>query len=230
MSSVSTLAFHGPRRVRPLPAPNYPGYVCNDWTGTGNTVGGLPSNGGFGWGSGVVVSSARLQCFGTDLTKTVTVTPVPGRKTFLSTGNFTPSTGIAAADTLCANEAADAGFAGTYTAFLQTTGAQAASRFNTTGLPWVRTDGVPIVAQASDITTFKLVAPIERRANGSLGQGSVWTGGNGGGLTSNSTCTDWTSSLPTGQTTNAAEADGAWFGNNFSASCSTARPVFCLQQ
>ena len=72
-----------------------------------------------------------------------------GRGAFTTDAAWMPSSGLAAADALCAAEAVAAGRSGTYRALLATTGASAISRFSD-GPPWVRSDGMPLLPTAMD--------------------------------------------------------------------------------
>ncbi|MBA3457864.1 MAG: hypothetical protein H0T42_32575, partial [Deltaproteobacteria bacterium] len=144
-------------------------------TASGCSVGGLTGSAGTRWASGIVVSNGRLYCFGIDHATPVSAPRVSGRVAFVSTQDWPPSSGIAAADAICAADATSGGQPGTYRAFLPTTTASAASRFDLGGAIWVRPDGVPIVTQASDLASWTLLAPIMLHADGSPTQLRVWT-------------------------------------------------------
>src|SRR5262249_56719028 len=111
------------------------GTTCNDYTvadsqsieqGLSSGVASLFTT----FGSSTCSSPGRLYCFGINNLASVTVTPPPAfRRAFMTKNPFTPGGGIAAADSLCAMEASNAGLPGTYKALLATTTASAASRF-----------------------------------------------------------------------------------------------------
>lgn len=189
--------------------------------------GGLTAAAGTRWVSGIVVSDGRLYCFGVDHATPVVAPRVTGRIAFASTQSFTPSSGIPAADAICAAEASAAGQPGTYRAFLPTTTVTAASRFDPTGAVWVRPDGLPIVRQASDIVDWNLIAPIMLHADGSPTQLRVWTGNSPTAPTPASTCANWTSMAGLGNATEASMSTP--FGFAVAPACTLALPVFCLQ-
>lgn len=131
--------------------------ACSDWTTAsssafatlGTTLGVTDS-----WSADAAVACTeplRLFCFGIDRAATVTIPPIAGRKMFMTARSFTPGGGISAADAVCGSEATAAGLSGTYRALLATTTATAASRFTTSGPPWIRTDGLPITNTAAEL-------------------------------------------------------------------------------
>lgn len=74
-----------------------------------------------------------------------------GRIAFIGgTFGFTPDS-VAALDTMCAARASDAGWSGRSRPPVAATTASAASRSTTAGPPWVRTDGIAVVASATDL-------------------------------------------------------------------------------
>ena len=93
---------------------------------------------------------------------------------------------------------------GTYQALLATTTASASSRFNLSGLPWARTDGVLIAATAADFfsTTALWDSAPNTAANGGANFGNY---GSWGGATSPTapataatSCASWTSTTGNG--------------------------------
>ncbi|HEY8073556.1 MAG TPA: hypothetical protein VIF62_05595, partial [Labilithrix sp.] len=146
--------------------------TCADWTDDGTDAGGpgighvgRASAGGGEWTGSSNAScsgSARLYCFQTDFSKALAPLPPPaGRVAFVTAGKFDTSTGLTGADTLCQGEAVLASLAGTFKAFLATSAASAVSRFDTSGTPWSRPDGVRVVAVAADLAAGQLTAPID---------------------------------------------------------------------
>jgi hypothetical protein len=140
---------------------------CNNWTTNDNSPmsGGIASGGSGEWsdGAGALCSASwRWYCMGTNFATAVAPTPVAVRKAFLLSAPWIPDQGIANADERCRNDAAQFGLANptAFRALLATTSASASSRFNLASAPWVRTDGVQVVAAAADIATGKLMAPI----------------------------------------------------------------------
>jgi hypothetical protein len=175
--------------------------LCGDWRSTsGAFIFGDATAGTESWtsfGSGLCNAPGyHLYCFGTSYQAPIRITPAPGRFAFLSEGNIAPSSGIAGADALCTQEATAAGLPGSYRAFLATSSVSALSRFDLTGPPWVRVDGIPVVASAADLATRPLTS-ISVRATGTyLGRGFVWTGIStdpSSPSTAALTCRDWSS-------------------------------------
>jgi hypothetical protein len=148
-------------------------------------------------------SKARLYCFGVDRQAQVAVTPVVGRYAFMTHSTWTPGGGIATADALCQQEASAAALPGTYKALLAPTGASAASRFDTSGLPWIRPDGTPIAPTADMFFSPPqnlFDVPPNVSADGAIyfGATGVWSGAAmpttvGRGATN---CTNWLSNSP----------------------------------
>jgi len=140
----------------------------------------------------------RLYCFGIDRQAQIAVIPANGRYAFTTNAGWIPGGGIASADTLCQSEAATANLPGNYHALLAQSTASAASRFATNGLPWIRTDGIPITQTASAFFSTSLFdAPPSVGADKSSywGNSLVWSGAptptTSGAAVVN--CNDWTS-------------------------------------
>src|SRR5579862_10016198 len=85
-----------------------------------------------------------------DARATIDVSPTGNNVVFATAGVHTGALGgIAGADTICAQEAASAGLAGHYVAWLSTTTVAASSRLvlpgtSTPARGWVRRDGRPV--------------------------------------------------------------------------------------
>ena len=105
--------------------------------------------------------------------------------------------GIQGFDETCAAQAGAAGLPGAYKALVATDGASAISRFDLNGPPWVRPDGVAIVARAADLADGKLIAPLDVHADskGDADVFSFWTGAPTPGVPGSreTTCNAWTS-------------------------------------
>jgi cysteine-rich repeat protein len=178
------------------------GSECEDWTSTAAGNGflhGDPTGGAGAWtGSyGDVACAAvfRIYCFQNDFQNPLTFTKASGRLAFVSNKPWTPSGGLAGADGVCGADATAAGFSGTFKAMLATTTASAASRFSTAGGVWVRPDGIPLVAQASDMfsATGVLLAPLQLTAQGNyLGNYGGWSGSADPQKPGTNTCSNWT--------------------------------------
>jgi hypothetical protein len=159
---------------------------CVGWTSiliSDYRAGGVPMGGGYGWNNAYgmpCVYPLRLYCMSTDYVATI---PAPGytgspKIAFISTAAFKPpgSTGIAAADAICASEASAASLPGTFRALLATTTASAISRFAGGG-PWVRRDGVSIGTFAQLSSGSSLDGSISMTASGVyVGNAAAWGG------------------------------------------------------
>jgi hypothetical protein len=222
-----------------------PGETCGDWTQTSGSQQhyGLLSGGTAGWenwGTQSCSTPAHLYCLQTSYTTPVTVTPAVGRKMFISAHSFNTSTGLAGADAVCAGDATAAGLSGTYLALLATDTTSAISRFDTTGTPWVRVDGIPVVATAADMATYSLIAPacLDSKGNYETYGGAI------SGSTSASTpgtdaqtCVNWTTSTTSViqallTRTDATIVPGYTnaFGDLSTWACGSLWPIICLQQ
>src|SRR5262249_24526636 len=97
-----------------LDSMNKPAGNCSDFTSNARPLlgyGGDSNDGTWVWTAGLgqyCNESFPVYCFGIDTANPVTITPATGRHVFLSSGKFTPSAGIGAADSLCRTEAASA--------------------------------------------------------------------------------------------------------------------------
>jgi hypothetical protein len=182
----------------------------------------------------------RLYCLGIDRQAQVAVIPAQGRHAFVTLNAWTPGGGIASADAFCQNEANVAKLSGTYAALLSTTGSYAAARFSTTGLPWIRSDGILIAQTASAFFSPGLfdVAP-NISADGSyyLGNEAVWSGANTplSPATDAENCTSWTSTIGAGTSGQAGDTAtntffSAWPSGPSAFPCSGGASLLCLQQ
>ncbi|HTV22606.1 MAG TPA: hypothetical protein VMG12_28150 [Polyangiaceae bacterium] len=222
------------------------GSNCNDWTAEtapdGGIVAGRFGDAALGGKSFTTVTTARcddrasLYCF--EVGKTLRMTPqrTDGRAAFASSGRFALDGGVAGADSLCQNDAAFAGLSGSFKALLSTSTASAASRFDLTGAPWVRLDGVPLAPtaaalfQAETWDTSLNLSPSHAYYS-SVG---IVVGGSSmlapGSL--EDTCSDWTSLEGTTVQGDAAAASptGAFSSRPGLACSSTNNLVYCLEE
>jgi hypothetical protein len=193
-------------------------------------IGGRPTHTGTNWYGGILVGPPNhVVCFGIDRNVPVTAPVATGRIAFATTASFVPSGGIAAADALCASEAGNASLPGTYKAFMSTTTVPAASRFNLSAAPWVRTDGVPLMESASHLATWRLLTAVDRHADGSLAQNFAWTG-NPTTNTMAQTCNDWSTASSTvfGVVHITTESASSW--TTFQNGCATNGTLICFQE
>ena len=180
---------------------------------------------------------ARIYCFGIDHSAQVAVTPVAGRRAFVTATYWTPGGGIGSADALCQNEATAAKLPGTYKALLASSGASAASRFNVNGAPWIGYDGMPLAATASAFFSASVldVSPMVF-ADGSVNCWScyVWSGAatmtTAGSDTTN--CGNWLSTSGTGAAGQVGDTSASvFFGELPTTPCNAAgRNLTCLQE
>jgi hypothetical protein len=154
------------------------------------------------------------------------------------TTGWIPGDGLSGADARCQATADLAGHVGTFRALLATEEASAASRFDSAGPPWVRPDGVPLVAPGVDLFTAQLLdAPLGVSPDGATYYGNfgVWTGAESPTSPSNGTsCANWTDG--TAATSGSAGRSGMtpqylWFANSGDAPCNSDHMlIYCLQE
>ena len=226
-------------------------YTCHDW-GSGAISGpgcsrGLPSAGAGDWIDGLAAGDVcnflmHVYCFETAQPKApLAVTPPAQRRlAFLSSGTILGSAGRAAADALCEAEAAQNTLPGGYLALMSAANLTPAARFDLLGAPWVRPDGVMIASTATAFMTmpYSWLAPLNQRADGSyalfgppvpmawLGSASLTTVSDA----NDPNCDNWTSTTGSGVTSLAALELNDNIDSGGDQACSTAHPVFCLQQ
>jgi hypothetical protein len=213
-------------------------FDCQDWTSVASTdygVVGLPSAGGANWTGGVAGAcnnSLPLYCMQVDHTLPVTVIEVKGAKRAFMSASFTPTSGIAGADTLCAKDAQHFGLTGTFRALLAQTNVSPASRFHpTNSRPYVRLDGVVVASVDSDLfqATPKMLAPINVDAYGNTSGGVAYVGApNLVTAAGSTTCSDWSSSAET-TTYGTVNYTGTNAFYGFSDSCTRGGVVYCLE-
>ncbi len=220
------------------------GKNCSDWTSSSaqdSVEIGSPT-GGSSWAAAGYSQCSwplRIYCLGIDRTVAIVPPKVPGRIAFISQGLLNPSMGQGSADALCVAEAATSKLPGTYKALLATTAASAASRFDYGNgtLPWVRPDGIPLVAKAADLMTGNLLAAPEVLADGTQAtSGTLVSTGiplanslQPGGLSD--TCQNWTSNS-SNQTlvTGSSASSTSTAISAYHVPCSFSNRVYCLQE
>jgi hypothetical protein len=183
-----------------------PGADCSGWmnggAGTGFAV--YPADEVADAGSNLLCAVGRpLRCFGSHWKNgapPVPAAPAGARRAFVSSTMFHPGPGIAVADQLCRNEAADAGLPGVFMAFLSTNGMQASARLNLDAGNWYRVDDVPLLFQAADVASvatasFRVaLAKTARNMVPATATPEVWVGDD-----ANLNCADWTSAASSQQ-------------------------------
>jgi hypothetical protein len=213
---------------------------CMDWTTNSSSsfsIVGLPAAGGDNWSGGVAApcdQALPLYCMQVDHVVPVTVPspPANAKRAFVSPP-FSPASGLAGADTLCANDAQSAGLTGTFRALLATTTATAASRFHTTNdRPYVRPDGVVLAATDGDLflATPNTLAPINVDLHGNFSDGSIYTGAPGPSQLGTQTCANWSDGTAASQAVfGTANYTGLNAFSGLTDACNRQGSVYCLQ-
>jgi hypothetical protein len=218
--------------------------TCNNWgpvDGSSQQTGGYADAGADYWFSsyfGGCDLQFRLYCFETARKATlIVVPPASARLAFVTDGVLDMTMGLEGADRLCKTEASAAGLEGSWKALLATSTASALSRFDLAGPPWVRTDGVPIVASARDLLTAgkPLIAALVRGARpGTVVDTTAATGGTTPDAVGKGTCRDWTSAAGTtvGFVGIPQDTSAYWFYYlpDPASKCSSFLNVYCLQE
>ncbi len=212
---------------------------CNDFTDTGDIVmSGYPQYAGGRWANSDSPSCAQpahLYCFQIDHARPLTFTPqTGGRRAFLSSPAFTPSTGLAAADAVCMADAAAAtpALTGTFKALLQAA-QPAAARFDAFGAPWVRVDGIGLAPTADAFLRGASIAPLNVTASGTFADGNVLTGFATGNAydppDASRTCDAWMNASGTSEF-GYGGATGARAFAFTTTDCSGPVSVYCLEE
>lgn len=175
--------------------------------------------------------SHRFLCAEVDRNVEIGLIATSGRLAFMTRADWDMTTGLAAADQLCTSEARSAGKAGTFKALLPTSTASAISRFDTSGPPWVRADGTPLLVTAKSFESARFldVAP-GVRIDGTLDPFPAVIAFGGTDFHSiaplSSTCNDWSPGSASGTT-----GFSSWFTmpNQLQFGCFRDR-LLCLQE
>lgn len=180
-----------------------------------------------------------IYCFGTSVNRALTSAEFPavvGRRAFLSSPWDTVARpGIAGADGLCQADATAASLPNParFKALLATTTASAASRFNTTGVQWIRTDGVQVFAAAADLLTSKMLAPLVVTADGKTYlNAEVQTGAaTPRDVATNGSCADWTDNTSgfAGAKGTSGFGAGKFFYAGYLGTCRAGARLYCLE-
>ena len=228
------------------------GYSCMGWTLSASSgVRQMPGQAGGGWAQAATYdfydydtnlgavqcgTAMPLHCFGVDYSVNLTYARASGRTVFATT-RTSAAAGVAGLDGICTDKAAAAGLPGTFRALVATTMQTAASRFSAAGAPWVRVDGVPIVAQAPDLfgpSGPQLVTTLEIDEHGTALYGPMIIGAPDVNTlgTAATTCDDYTDRTSDDRyllTGYASLAGRGVFGYGQNQ-CKYGGSVYCLQQ
>jgi hypothetical protein len=164
-------------------------------------------------------------------------TPVP-RRVFVTSTTYTGNLGgIAGADAICQAHASAASLSGTYLAWIADDSASPALRFLHTTGSYVLVDGTVIADNWLDLTDLSLQHAIDKtESNGAPPVTDtvcaptdhlVWTNvhPNGGLLTSDDDCTDWTNG--TNSNDGAVWGDSAHTDQSWTGGCGAVGPGMC---
>jgi hypothetical protein len=229
---------------QPLRYHSLPGWVgdlelhCNDWTSGAADAPGLV---GFGMRSPLISQafswcSAELPlfCFGVNNNAATRLTPTRGRRSFVTRADWRPIGGLTAADAQCQTEARAANLPGTFLAYLATTSAAAASRFDAAGPAWVRLDGAPLTRPGQLPGVGRFEVPPSLDAFGKRVAKSIWSGASAATApgTLASTCRDWTTSDASASALFGAleHLDAEILFSPRAEPCSASRALLCLER
>ncbi len=214
---------------------DFNGENCNDWTdSTLNTSHGNTHAGAKGWtNNNVGVSScanaSRVICVMNGANTPVTVTPVAGKKIYITKSGWVPGGGLTSADAKCL---ADAPTSVTATKAVLVASTRALTDVLVATTVYVRPDGVKVGTGAEIVQAMNNTAPatiesaVTQDGGGNYVNPAVaqllWTGLTYQGSASTDTCLDWTSALLTNTGTgggvatgwSAAGKDGSFACNN----------------
>lgn len=217
--------------------------TCNDWSSADATVLGTPGRTEFIGANFSTLpaitcnTQAPVYCFGVGRNVIVSPVATEGRRAFSTDDAFQIQGGLATADAFCQSQATSRGLTGSFKAVLNTSRSSAASRFDLSGPPWVRLDGLRITETAREFfeglawQTSVNVTPAGFYSSGT----SVWAGGSTltqPGILSN-TCDDWTSTAGTASTglVTGSTPDSHFFFGRQSTPCSQASVLLtCLEE
>jgi len=214
---------------------------CNDWQASdSNTtlVTGDANAGSVLWTNvddGEPCSAEyHLYCFQIDNDAKLNPTPSQGRTVFISSEvlELGPE-GRAAADALCAADAAAASLDGDFVALLPTATEAPTERLREPTRPWVRPDGMIVASNTHSAELDELDVAVTQHADGAYVGGVRVLGGPTLDTTSWLTCDDWTN--PVDPTTPVAlvgmigYSDARWHAWNPDA-CSEPARVVCVEQ
>ena len=202
------------------------GFDCMGWsvaTGSRPTLG-VPSRTDEGWTSGVTgfptCGPSRLYCLEGNLRRSLVVPrrPTNSRLAFLSIASVAGTVSPAATDTICVDEARDAGLLSQNFISLRslTDAGTAAQRLSLDGGTWHRTDGMRAVLdpQAAFAGTQPLLAPIDRNARAAAVPGNqhTWTGAPFPASNAGPSCNGWggAGAEGSGRVGGASDAFGWW--------------------
>jgi hypothetical protein len=161
--------------------------------------------------------------------------PPGGKLVFVSTATSHPpgptNSFVAFADAACTSEGAAAGRAGNYVAWVATAAQSAVGRLPTDGT-WYLRNGVRI-AEFAIFENGAIQRAIDRDAMGRAALGAdhaVWTGTIfGGSTTAAETCSNWSSSLGSGEVGDWTQAGAKWASSG-GRNCAQDARFYCFEK
>ena len=139
--------------------------------------------------------------------------------------------GLVGADARCGSEAAEAGLAGEFKAWLSTLDMPVSIRLTQSEFPYVLTDGTRIADDWADLTDGSLLAPIDLDAAGQVRGGDVWTGTLPSGESYDvDDCAGYTSGDAGMGLCGTTQSTGTGWSASQTPACNTRLRLFCFQQ
>lgn len=139
--------------------------------------------------------------------------------------------GVAGADAICADRAADAGLPGTFLAWLSTGGIPAHARLDGSR-GWRRTDGAALVPSGpSDLITGRIIVPLamdELGRDARVGLAGAWTGTAWNG-NQEADCDGWSNAVANGRDGAPARGGGGFTDTFGNANCGQLRRLYCFE-
>lgn len=168
---------------------------------------------------------------GTTTPETGTPLPAGPLKAFVSSATVNGGLGgVAGADKICNDLAKAQGLAGTYVAWISTTGVNAIDRITANG-PWQRVDGQVVAQTKAQLATGALTMPLRRDEKNQTppdAEDRVWTAtGADGKFIGGSDCAGWTGA-GAGRVGEADDTDAHWTSLEDEA-CTEVNRVYCFQ-
>ena len=227
-----------------------PNGTCGDWTSpNGSNYNGDATSTTASWtfefvtgGNSCGNSLTPVYCFQNDpgmAAVAAPVAPATARHAFISKTIWVPVGGVAAADTVCQNDATAAALANAanYRALLSTTvAATDTSRISLTGQPWFRLDGAQLVATAADLAApaaDMMLTSLNVDPSGAYVSNSIaWTGNAvSPAAASTGNCSNWSSSAASASSWwgSATSSTAAWWAGNMQP-CNSASSLYCFER
>jgi hypothetical protein len=137
--------------------------------------------------------------------------------------------GLAGADAKCASEAAAGGLSGTFVALLSTSTVDAIDRL-AGSRGWITPTGKPVLDVPSDLAARVMLNPVNVGADGlPVADPPVWTGTNGAGVATASTCADWSSTGLLGGFGILHFAAPLFLGSGGVDNCTALHHIYCFE-